>query len=263
MTFLPVYSSLGFDVVGDEVFRDLVIARVVEPTSLLDIDRVLAEMGRRSVSLSTRKRTLRSLLAVLTVVGVVVTGCAYPVAGADPAESSPLARATPTSSLVTVQPGTGSAKLILVELRGLRVVAVRPDVPGCPAPDNAPGDAPGRGHGFGHELTSNRVAGSARGSKSKTLKYAAVGCLVRHARLYGTSGRGLESLLVLPVRLSRDQGRAGSRTSHRPHDPNRRDPPSWRLIPGGGPCPGRPIVRPPRHTSRAPTASPWNRHADS
>src|SRR4051812_28750130 len=54
-----VYSSLGFDVVGDEVFRDLVIARAVEPTSLLDIDRVLAEMGRRSVSLSTRKRTLR------------------------------------------------------------------------------------------------------------------------------------------------------------------------------------------------------------
>lgn len=54
-----VYSSLGFDTVGDEVFRDLVIARVVEPTSLLDIDRVLAEMGRVSASLSTRKRTLR------------------------------------------------------------------------------------------------------------------------------------------------------------------------------------------------------------
>ena len=54
-----VYSSLGFDVVDDEVFRDLVIARVVEPTSLLDIDRVLAEMGRRAASLSTRKRTLR------------------------------------------------------------------------------------------------------------------------------------------------------------------------------------------------------------
>ena len=35
------------------------IARVVEPTSLLDVDRVLAEMGRTSVSLSTRKRTLR------------------------------------------------------------------------------------------------------------------------------------------------------------------------------------------------------------
>ena len=54
-----VYTDLGFDVVADESFRDLVIARVVEPTSLLDIDRVLAELGQRAVSLSTRKRTLR------------------------------------------------------------------------------------------------------------------------------------------------------------------------------------------------------------
>jgi hypothetical protein len=55
-----VYASLGFDdAVGDDVFRDLVIARVVEPTSLLDVDRVLAELGRTSASLSTRKRTLR------------------------------------------------------------------------------------------------------------------------------------------------------------------------------------------------------------
>lgn len=54
-----VYTSLGFDVVDDEVFRDLVIARVVEPTSLLDADRVLAELGRVSASHSTRKRTLR------------------------------------------------------------------------------------------------------------------------------------------------------------------------------------------------------------
>ena len=49
-TLAGVYSSLGFDVVADESFRDLVIARVVEPTSLLDVDRVLAEMGRRAVS---------------------------------------------------------------------------------------------------------------------------------------------------------------------------------------------------------------------
>jgi hypothetical protein len=35
-----VYASLGFDdAAGDEVFRELVIARVVEPTSLLDVDR--------------------------------------------------------------------------------------------------------------------------------------------------------------------------------------------------------------------------------
>lgn len=54
-----VYADLGFDAVGDEVFRDLVIARIVEPTSLLDIDRVLAELGRVSASHSTRKRTLR------------------------------------------------------------------------------------------------------------------------------------------------------------------------------------------------------------
>ncbi len=54
-----VYSSLGFDALADEVFRDLVVARVVEPASLSDIDRVLAELGRRSASLSTRKRTLR------------------------------------------------------------------------------------------------------------------------------------------------------------------------------------------------------------
>jgi len=54
-----VHADLGFDALGDEVFRDLVIARVVEPTSLLDADRVLAEMGRVSASLSTRKRTLR------------------------------------------------------------------------------------------------------------------------------------------------------------------------------------------------------------
>ncbi|GAA1805585.1 IS1634 family transposase [Nostocoides veronense] len=54
-----VYASLGLDVVGDDSFRDLVIARVVEPTSLLDVDRVLAELGQKAVSLSTRKRTLR------------------------------------------------------------------------------------------------------------------------------------------------------------------------------------------------------------
>ncbi len=58
-TLAQVYGVLGFDAVGDDVFRDLVIARVVEPTSLLDIDRVLAGMGRVSASHSTRKRTLR------------------------------------------------------------------------------------------------------------------------------------------------------------------------------------------------------------
>lgn len=40
-------------------FRDLVIARIVEPTSLLHVDRVLADLGRAAASLSTRTRTLR------------------------------------------------------------------------------------------------------------------------------------------------------------------------------------------------------------
>ena len=54
-----VYDDLGFDAVGDVHFRDLVVARVAEPTSLLDVDRVLAEMGRVTASLRTRQRTLR------------------------------------------------------------------------------------------------------------------------------------------------------------------------------------------------------------
>ena len=54
-----MYASLGFDVIDDDVFRDLVIARIVEPTSLLDADRVLADLGRTAASHSTRKRALR------------------------------------------------------------------------------------------------------------------------------------------------------------------------------------------------------------
>ena len=33
-TLAAVFTALAFDAVGDEVFRDLVIARIVEPTSL-------------------------------------------------------------------------------------------------------------------------------------------------------------------------------------------------------------------------------------
>lgn len=41
------------------MFRDLVIARLVEPTSLLDTGRVLSDLGRPPASYSTMKRTLR------------------------------------------------------------------------------------------------------------------------------------------------------------------------------------------------------------
>jgi hypothetical protein len=57
-TVAGVYDDLGFGRLGDDVFKDLVVARITEPTSLLDVDRVLDEMGERPASLSTRKRAL-------------------------------------------------------------------------------------------------------------------------------------------------------------------------------------------------------------
>ncbi|MGB7961371.1 MAG: hypothetical protein WCF12_00215 [Propionicimonas sp.] len=53
-----VFTGLGFDMLDDAVFADLVIARVVEPTSMLDAGRVLADLGRRPASYATMKRTL-------------------------------------------------------------------------------------------------------------------------------------------------------------------------------------------------------------
>ena len=57
-TLAGVYDDLGFGVVGDEVFRDLVIARIVEPTSILDTGRVLADLGQVPASEKTMRRTL-------------------------------------------------------------------------------------------------------------------------------------------------------------------------------------------------------------
>lgn len=54
-----VYADLGFEEAADRVFRDLVIARVVEPTSLLDSPRVLKDLGVAPASYSTMKRALR------------------------------------------------------------------------------------------------------------------------------------------------------------------------------------------------------------
>lgn len=53
-----VYADLGFDTLDDKVFRDLVLARVVEPTSLLDVSRVLSDLGQTPASYATMKRTL-------------------------------------------------------------------------------------------------------------------------------------------------------------------------------------------------------------
>jgi hypothetical protein len=43
---------------GDNVFRDLVLARIVEPTSKIDAARVLSEVGVEAASYATLKRRL-------------------------------------------------------------------------------------------------------------------------------------------------------------------------------------------------------------
>lgn len=60
-----VYDRLGFDGAagGDEVFRQLVLARIIEPTSKLDSLRVLAEAGLTAPSYATVKRPLSRVCA--------------------------------------------------------------------------------------------------------------------------------------------------------------------------------------------------------
>ena len=54
------YDALAFDVAagGDEVFRQLVLARIIEPTSKADSLRVLAEVGVAAASYPTLNRRL-------------------------------------------------------------------------------------------------------------------------------------------------------------------------------------------------------------
>ena len=53
-----VYDRLGFDVVADEAFKELVLARIIEPTSKADSLRVLDEIGVEHASLRTMFRSL-------------------------------------------------------------------------------------------------------------------------------------------------------------------------------------------------------------
>ena len=52
------YARLGFDALGDESFKQLVLARIVEPTSKADSLRVLDEIGVEHASLRTMFRAL-------------------------------------------------------------------------------------------------------------------------------------------------------------------------------------------------------------
>ena len=54
-----MYARLGFDVVGDDAFKQLVLARIIEPTSKADSLRVLEEIGVPHASLRTMFRSLR------------------------------------------------------------------------------------------------------------------------------------------------------------------------------------------------------------
>jgi hypothetical protein len=53
------YSRMGFDVLGDEAFRAMVVARIVEPTSKADTLRVLSDLGAPCPSLRTLWRCLK------------------------------------------------------------------------------------------------------------------------------------------------------------------------------------------------------------
>ena len=57
-----VFDSLGFDALRDGVFRDLVIARIVEPTSKRDAVRVLNDLGAKAPSYATIKRHLQAVI---------------------------------------------------------------------------------------------------------------------------------------------------------------------------------------------------------
>ncbi len=52
------YARLGFDVLADEGFRAMVVARIVEPTSKAQVVRVLEEIGAPAVSVRTMFRSL-------------------------------------------------------------------------------------------------------------------------------------------------------------------------------------------------------------
>ncbi|ADB30268.1 conserved hypothetical protein [Kribbella flavida DSM 17836] len=71
----------------------------------------------------------RPLPPAFALLALLVAGCNYPGAGADPGAPSP-GRSAPTRTPVAPPPATGIGKLITAELGKVRVVAARPDVPG-------------------------------------------------------------------------------------------------------------------------------------
>lgn len=62
-TLSGVYAKLGFNRIGDHVFKQLVLARIIEPTSKLDTIRVLADLGLDTPSNTGIHRCLRDSIS--------------------------------------------------------------------------------------------------------------------------------------------------------------------------------------------------------
>jgi hypothetical protein len=73
-TLSAVYAELGFDQLGDQAFKALVLARIIEPTSKADTVRVLADLG---VPGPTRVTYMRCLKRVVErdYRGVIAAAC--------------------------------------------------------------------------------------------------------------------------------------------------------------------------------------------
>ena len=61
-TMSEVYDSLGFDCICDEVFKQLVLARIIEPTSKFDSIRVIANLGLKPPTNAQIHRTLNRVV---------------------------------------------------------------------------------------------------------------------------------------------------------------------------------------------------------
>ena len=61
-TLKGVYASLGFDCLDDDTFCQLVLARIIEPSSKLDTIRILENLGLDAPSYSTIKRGLKCIV---------------------------------------------------------------------------------------------------------------------------------------------------------------------------------------------------------
>ena len=77
------YERLGYDAVGDETFKDLVLARIIEPTSRADTIRVLGEIGVPAPGLRTLFRSL-DRCAARDYLGLLAKACVARCAGEGP-----------------------------------------------------------------------------------------------------------------------------------------------------------------------------------